>query len=75
MDKKEWKEMLEKVADGTLTPDEAMLQIKTEPYKDMGFAKVDTHRGIRQGMAEVIYGAGKTPDQILKIAAEMVREH
>ena len=41
----------------------------------MGFAKVDTHRGIRQGMAEVIYGAGKTPDQILKIAAEMVREH
>ena len=75
MDKKEWKEMLEKVADGTLTPDEAMLQIKTEPYKDMGFAKIDTHRGIRQGMAEVIYGAGKTPDQILKIAAEMVREH
>ena len=75
MDKKEWKEMLEQVAAGTLPPDDAMLRIKTEPYKEMGFAKLDTHRGIRQGMAEVIYGAGKTPDQILKIAAEMVREH
>ena len=75
MDKKEWKEMLEQVAAGTLTPDDAMLRIKTEPYKEMGFAKLDTHRGIRQGMAEVIYGAGKTPDQILKIAAEMIREH
>ena len=67
--------MLEQVAAGTLTPDDAMLRIKTEPYIEMGFAKLDTHRGIRQGMAEVIYGAGKTPDQILKIAAEMVREH
>lgn len=75
MDKKEWKELLEQVADGTLKPDDAMLRIKTEPYKEMGFAKLDTHRGIRQGVAEVIYGAGKTPDQILKIAAEMVREH
>ena len=60
MDKKEWKEMLEQVAAGTLTPDDAMLRIKTEPYKEMGFAKLDTHRGIRQGMAEVIYGAGKS---------------
>ena len=51
-----------------------MLQIKTEPYKDMGFAKLDTHRGIRQGMAEVIYGAGKTKEQILKIAQAMLTE-
>src|SRR5699024_3429317 len=46
-----------------------------EPYKDLGFAKVDTHRGIRQGMTEVIYGAGKTKEQILKIAQTMVLDH
>ena len=40
----------------------------------MGFAKLDTHRGIRQGMAEVIYGAGKTKEQILKIAQAMLTE-
>lgn len=68
MDKKELQKLLEQVADGSMKPTEAMLQIKTEPYRDMGFAKLDTHRGIRQGMAEVIYGAGKTREQILKIA-------
>lgn len=75
MDKKDLKNLLEQVADGSMKPDEALLQIKTEPYKDMGFAKLDTHRGIRQGMAEVIYGAGKTNEQILKIAQAMVEEH
>ena len=74
MDKKELKHLLQQVADGTTKPEEAMLQIKTEPCKEMGFAKLDTHRGIRQGAAEVIYGAGKTPEQICRIAAEMVRE-
>lgn len=75
MDKKDLQKLLEQVADGSIKPDEAMLQIKTEPYRDMGFAKLDTHRGIRQGMAEVIYGAGKTNEQILKIAQAMVEEH
>lgn len=75
MDKKDLQLLLEQVAEGRMKPDEAMLQIKTEPYKDMGFAKLDTHRGIRQGMAEVIYGAGKTNEQILKIAQAMVEEH
>ena len=44
-----------------------MLAIKEEPFKDMGFAKIDTHRGIRQGVPEVIYGAGKTKEQIKEI--------
>lgn len=66
MDKKQLQTLLEQVANGGVKPEEALLQIKTEPYKDMGFAKLDTHRGIRQGMAEVIYGAGKTKEQILK---------
>lgn len=75
MDKKELQHLLTQVAEGTVKPQEALLQIKTEPYRDMGFAKLDTHRGIRQGMAEVIYGAGKTPEQILKISQAMVEEH
>ena len=67
MDKKELQNLLEQVAGGQVKPEDALLQIKTEHYKEMGFAKLDTHRGIRQGMAEVIYGAGKTKEQILKI--------
>ncbi len=75
MDKKDLQNLLEQVARGSVKPEEALLQIKIEPYKDLGFAKVDTHRGIRQGMAEVIYGAGKTKEQILKIAQTMVLDH
>ena len=75
MDKKDLQNLLEQVARGSVKPEEALLQIKVEPYKDLGFAKVDTHRGIRQGMAEVIYGAGKTKEQILKIAQIMVLDH
>lgn len=74
MDKKQLQTLLEQVANGGVKPEDALLQIKTEPYKDMGFAKLDTHRGIRQGMAEVIYGAGKTKEQILKIAQAMLKE-
>lgn len=75
MDKKDLKELLTQVAEGSVKPEEALLQIKEQPYKDLGFAKLDTHRGIRQGVPEVIYGAGKTREQILRIAQEMVKEH
>lgn len=75
MDKRRLQELLTQVSEGKVKPEEALLQIKTEPYKDMGFAKLDTHRGIRQGASEVIYGAGKTKEQILAIAREMIKEH
>ena len=75
MDKKDLQDLLTRVAAGIVKPEEALLQIKEQPYKDMGFAKLDTHRGIRQGVSEVIYGAGKTKEQILRIAQEMVKEH
>lgn len=74
MKKIELQGILEQVASGSLKPEEALLQIKTEPFKDLGFAKLDTHRGIRQGMSEVIYGEGKTEDQILKIIKAMIEE-
>lgn len=68
----ETKRILEAVRDGKISVDEALLQIKTEPFTDIGYAKVDLHRKIRQGMAEVIYGAGKTPEQIIGIARTMI---
>lgn len=67
MDKTELKSILKRVADGEMSCEDAAVKIKTEPYEDLGFAKIDHHRGVRQGAAEVIYGAGKTKEQILRI--------
>lgn len=63
----EIKKLLEEVQNGTISVEAALLQIKQQPFKDIDFAKVDLHRKVRQGAAEVIYGAGKTPEQIIKI--------
>jgi hypothetical protein len=70
--KTEVKSILEDVRDGKLSVDDALLQLKTEPFADLGFAKVDLHRKIRQGQAEVIYGAGKTTEQIIAIMRTMI---
>ncbi|MCC8072679.1 MAG: nickel pincer cofactor biosynthesis protein LarB [Clostridiales bacterium] len=72
MNKQELKELLDKVSSGQISCDEALSVIRTEPYEDLGFAKVDHHRGVRQGAAEVIYGAGKTSEQIEKITVSML---
>ena len=64
-------ELLQKVKNGTLSPEEAVLMLKMSPYEDLGYAKIDLHRGLRQGIPEVIYGSGKTPEQILGIASAM----
>lgn len=52
--------------------EEALIKIKSEPFEDLGYAKVDLHRKVRQGAAEVIYGAGKTPGQIIGIMETMI---
>lgn len=67
----ETRKLLEAVQAGSLSVDEALLQLKLEPYEDIGIAKVDLHRKIRQGAAEVIYGAGKTPEQMIQIITAM----
>ena len=64
-------QLLRQVAEGSSTPEEALSRLKREPFADLGYAKVDLHRGVRQGAAEVVYGAGKTPEQIAGIAAAM----
>ncbi len=67
----ETKSILKAVRDGKLSVDDALIKIKAEPFEDIGFANIDLHRKIRQGVAEVIYGAGKTPEQIITIAETM----
>ena len=71
--KTEVRTILEGVRDGSIPVDDALLKLKNEPYDDLGFAKVDLHRRIRQGVPEVIYGAGKTPEQICGIIDSMRR--
>ena len=65
------KRILERLRDGELTVDQALLQLKIAPFEDLGYAKVDHHRSLRQGAAEVIYGAGKTAEQISGILSAM----
>ena len=63
--------LLRSVADGATSPEDALLSLKEEPFADLDYAKIDFHRSIRQGASEVIYGAGKTPEQIKGIVAKM----
>ncbi len=64
-------EILKKVKDGTLTVEDAALKLKKKPFEDIGYANIDYHRELRQGNAEVIYGAGKTPEQMIGIIDSM----
>ena len=61
------KNLLEGVQNGSVSVEDALLKIKKQPFEDLGYAKVDLHRKARQGAAEVIYGAGKTAEQIAGI--------
>ena len=67
----ELKQLLQAVQNQTLSVEDALLKLKMAPYAELGFAKVDLHRQIRQGVPEVIYGAGKTAGQIAEIIRVM----
>ena len=73
--KNEVKTILEAVQDGSLSVDDALLELKQKPFEELGYANVDLHRKVRQGAAEVIYGAGKTPEQMIGILQVMVDNH
>lgn len=64
--------ILKAVKDGTMTVEQALTQLKCAPYEDIGFAKIDHHRKTLQGENEVIYGKGKTDEQIKAIAERMI---
>ena len=65
----EIRDILLGVQQGTVSVDQALLHLKQKPFEDLGYAKVDLHRKLRQGAGEVIYGAGKTAQQIAGILA------
>ncbi len=65
--------LLEQVARGDLAVEHALGQIQT--YEDLGFAKVDYHRVVRQGFPEVVWGPGKTPEQIALILEKLAQQH
>jgi NCAIR mutase (PurE)-related protein len=71
MDKQEVLGILKNIQAGSVSPEEALLKLRMEPFSDLGYAKPDHHRGLRRGVAEVIYGAGKTPGQISGIVSSM----
>lgn len=64
-------ELLSAVRDGTLPVSDALEQLKTLPYDNLGFARVDRHRALRQGFAETIFCPGKTPEQAARIAQDL----
>jgi NCAIR mutase (PurE)-related protein len=66
--------ILESVQTGELSPAKALERLKHLPFEDLGFAKVDHHRALRQGFAEVILGKGKTPQQVAEIVRAMLRK-
>lgn len=63
---------LEGVKSGAISIDDALSILKQKPFEELGYAKVDLHRKVRQGVSEVIYGAGKTADQIVGIANSLI---
>ncbi|MBI5287424.1 MAG: 1-(5-phosphoribosyl)-5-amino-4-imidazole-carboxylate carboxylase, partial [Chloroflexi bacterium] len=62
------------MAEGRTGIDAAMAELRHLPYEDLGFAKVDHHRGLRDWMPEVVLGEGKTPDQIVSIAKALLQQ-
>ena len=72
MDRLELKEILTEVQRGNIDVNTALYKIKGNNFEDIGFAKVDTSRQLRQGVGEVIYGKGKSPEQIANIAKTLI---
>jgi NCAIR mutase (PurE)-related protein len=71
MDQDKLKQLLEQVREGAVGVDDALGRLKHMPFEDLGFAKVDHHRAIRNGMPEVIFGKGKAPGHVAEIASRL----
>jgi NCAIR mutase (PurE)-related protein len=73
MDELALQRLLEDVRSGACTPDDAVFRLRRLPFADLGFAKVDHHRALRQGFPEAVYGQGKSPAQCSAIVGELLR--
>ena len=71
MDRERMLEMLKAVGSGDMAPEAALQELAKAPYEDIGYARIDHHRALRNGSGEVIYGAGKTAAQIAGILERM----
>jgi pyridinium-3,5-biscarboxylic acid mononucleotide synthase len=74
MDENAIRQLLEDIRSGSLDPDDAVAQLRRLPFVDIGFARVDHHRPLRQGLLEAVYAPGKTADQCAAIVAELLAE-
>jgi NCAIR mutase (PurE)-related protein len=74
MDQPALRQLLEDVAAGACTPDDAVRKLRRMPFADLGFARVDHHRPLRQGLPEAVYGPGKTPAQCAAVVCELLAE-
>src|SRR6185437_2236197 len=74
MDQNQLRALLEEVREGAVDVDAALGRMRHLPFEDLGYAKVDHHRALRHGMPEVIFAKGKTPAQVVGIAAALL-EH
>ncbi|MDR0310339.1 MAG: nickel pincer cofactor biosynthesis protein LarB [Acidobacteriota bacterium] len=74
MSPKQILELLEQVSAGALTPDEGLKRLKHLPFEDLGYARVDHHRTLRIGFPEVVFGSGKTPEQIAGIVKSLLKQ-
>lgn len=74
MDEAAVRRLLDDVRSGALSADDAVARLKRLPFADLGFAKVDHHRALRQGLPEAVYGPGKSPEQCAAIVAELLAE-
>src|SRR3954463_3798560 len=74
MDELSLRQLLDDVRRGVLSADDAVLRLRRLPFADLGFARVDHHRALRQGLPEAVYAPGKTPEQCAAIVAELLDE-
>jgi pyridinium-3,5-biscarboxylic acid mononucleotide synthase len=72
MTSKQVLELLEKIRQGTLTPEQGLDRLKNLPFEDLGFARVDHHRTLRHGFPEVIFAPGKKPEQVVAIVKSLL---
>lgn len=72
MNAEDLRQLLDDVAAGTVAPDDAVSRLRRLPFADLGFARVDHHRALRQGLAEAVYGPGKSPEQCAAIVTELL---
>ncbi len=75
MNRETLQKLMKQVRQGTTSPEEAVARLRHLPYEDMGFARMDNHRALRQGFPEVVFCEGKTVEQVAAIAGRILERH